>query len=195
MKTIVITGGPCSGKTSAIAVLRERLAADGIPAVFVEEAGTDLILNGISPITLGSMLPFQTRVAELQLVREAEAFAEAQAMGPDTLVICDRGICDGRAYLDEDEYIIAMAENGLAVEDIPKRYDAVFCLESTAKSERGLYTQANNSARLEGAEEAAALDDRTMAAWVDHPGFHFIANRETFDEKVAQLIEGIKALL
>ena len=194
MKTIVITGGPCSGKTSAVTVLRERLAADGIPAVFVEEAGTDLILNGISPITLGSMLPFQTRVAELQLIREAEALEAAKALGPDTLIICDRGICDGRAYLDADEYVIAMADNGLEVDDIPKRYDAVFCLESTAKSEEGLYTQANNSARLEGAEEAAALDDRTMAAWADHPGFHFIPNQETFDAKVAQLIEGIEAL-
>ncbi|MBQ9021173.1 MAG: ATP-binding protein [Eggerthellaceae bacterium] len=219
MKTIVITGGPCSGKTSAIGVLRERLRAADIKAVYVAEAGTDLILEGITPASLGSMRAFQTRVAALQIEREARAQEEALALeeaqratgakagtetraeaGTETrtnqevLVICDRGICDGAAYLSPEDYARVLEANRLDAANLFARYDAVFCLESTAKIKDGAYTTANNTARSETPEEAAALDDRTRAAWEAHPCFHFIANEESFAEKAEKLVAGILAL-
>ncbi len=194
MLTFVITGGPCSGKTSALEMLKARFAEHGIDAMFVAEAGTDLILSGISPESCGSMLPFQMNVAALQVEREDAAREKAAACG-SALVVCDRGICDGAAYVGERGYELVLDSVGLSAEEALARYDAVFCLESTAKLGDGTYTQTNNSARSESADEAALLDDRTAAAWKSHPRFHLIANEDTFDEKAAHLADAIMAEL
>ena len=77
MRTVVITGGPCAGKTTALGALRALSERAGVPAIFVPEAATDLIIGGVAPWTCASMLEFQTRVMALQLEREAEAAAQA----------------------------------------------------------------------------------------------------------------------
>lgn len=77
---VVITGGPCAGKTTAMEVLRDEFSNSGVPAVFVPEAATDLILSGIAPWTCASMLEFQTRVMKLQIEREREALEQAKSM-------------------------------------------------------------------------------------------------------------------
>ena len=204
MKTIVITGGPCSGKTSAISILRERLAQAGVPAVFVAEAGTDLILAGTTPDTLGSMAAFQTQVAALQVEREANAKEQARCMeanpttsptNAEVLIICDRGICDGAAYVGPEEYLQVLHDNKLDANTVMDRYDAVFCLESTAKLATGAYTTANNTARSETPEEAAALDDRTSKAWEQHPHFYFIHNQDCFDKKANALFRALQSFL
>ena len=191
VKTIVITGGPCSGKTSAMSVLRERLAREHVPAVFVDEAATDLILAGIMPDFKGSMLPFQIKVAALQIARETAARKAAAALGENALVICDRGVCDGKAYVTADEFAQVLDAVGLSAREAAERYDAVFCLESTAKSNTGAYTRENNATRSEDVQTAVQVDDRTIAAWSSHPAFHFLASENTFDEKVEKLIAGI----
>ena len=200
VQTIVITGGPCSGKTSAMATLRAWLASENVPAMFVDEAGTDLILEGTTPETLGGMEPFQKRVAALQIKREDDAQAAAQALEQafaatgtpaDVVIVCDRGVCDGAAYLDWESYLRILDANNLDVSQAMNRYDAVFCLESAAKMDDGSYTLSNNSARSESPQEAAALCDRTQAAWASHPQFHFITNEDTFDAKAEKLSAAI----
>ena len=187
---VVITGGPCAGKTSAMDVLRAELARRGVAARLVPEAATDLILSGVAPWTCASMLEFQTQVIRLQLEREAAAFA-----GGAALVVCDRGVCDSHAYLSDADYGRALAANGLSARDALARYDAVFHLESVAKASPGAYTRANNSARFEDAHEAAAADDRTLAAWAAHPRVRVIANEASFERKAANLVAAIAALI
>ena len=185
-KMIVITGGPCAGKTSALTELRRRFCSD---VEFVPEAATDLILDGIAPWTCDSWLEFQTHVMQLQLKREAAAVS-----GAYTLVICDRGVCDSRAYLTEDEYEQALAANGLTCETALARYDAVFHLESAAKGDPAAYTQANNKARFENVEEAAEADDRIAAAWADHPNLMRIPYNPDFNAKMDTLAHAIEQL-
>ena len=200
MRTIVITGGPCSGKTSALTVLKEAFNFPGIALIVVDEAGTDLIMDGTSPESCGSMLAFQTKVAALQRLREADAKARALILkrvenGPKPLVVCDRGIADGAAYLSHEEYLQVLESQELQEDKIFSRYDAVFCLESAAKLSPEAYSLSNNEARSETQEEAAALDDRTYAAWKDHPHFYFIRNEENFEDKVEALMWAIVTFL
>ena len=185
-------------------ILRERLAQADVPAIFVAEAGTDLILAGKTPDALGSMAAFQTQVAALQVEREANAKEQALRMEADAavspanaevLIICDRGICDGAAYVNPEEYLQVLSDNKLDASTVMDRYDAVFCLESTAKLAADAYTTANNTARSETPEEAAALDDRTYRAWEQHPHFYFIHNEENFDKKVNMLFWALQSFL
>ena len=190
MKVIAITGGPCAGKTSAIAVLRERLSHAPIPVVFVDEAATDLINEGISPWTCASMLEFQTHIMALQLKREQEARAQVAGMD-DAVIICDRGICDGRGYVSAEDYQRALEANGISHEQALARYDAVFLLESIAADDPESYTQENNAARFEDLEEAIRTAERVAAAWADHPELHVIGNRADFADKADDLYSAI----
>ena len=192
MPTIVITGGPCAGKTSALAALQERFARNDVPAVFVPEAATDCILDGIAPWTCDSMLTFQTHVMTLQVKREAAALQEAAVLGPDTLVICDRGICDSHAYLTDDDYRQALSSNDLSEPQALARYDAVFHLESIAVANPTMYTRSNNEARFENAEEAVAADARTQDAWAGHGNLTVIPCDADFERKVDRLANAIR---
>ncbi|MBR0406390.1 MAG: DUF523 domain-containing protein [Eggerthellaceae bacterium] len=209
MKKIVITGGPCAGKTSALAHVREQLARVGIPTFIVPEAATDLILDGIAPWTCPSVLDFQTRVVALQLEREnaieqlADAIMQSTAKTVagengvsdhlrDPVIVCDRGICDCHAYLTDEEYSKALAENGLDEVSALGRYDAVFHLESVAKDNPNAYTRQNNVARFEDADEAAKANGRGIRAWAPHLAFHVIGNYPTFEEKVGALYASIE---
>lgn len=191
--TIVVTGGPCAGKTSAMEAVREGLASADIAAIEVPEAATDLILAGTAPWTCPSMLDFQTQVIALQLKREAAAAAEAAALD-DAVIVCDRGICDSHAYLSDADYETALSKNGISEAQALARYDAVFHLESVALADAGAYTKANNGARFEDAQGAVLADRRTLSAWLAHPNLHVIANEEEFQAKANNLASAILAL-
>ena len=198
MKTIVITGGPCAGKTSALSGVRERLEQAGFAAIVVPEAATDLILSGAAPWTCASVLDFQTRVIALQLEREAEArrlASDLERQGRKVIVVCDRGVCDSHAYLSAGEFSRALVDNGLDETSALARYDAVFHLQSIAKDDPGAYTQDNNGARFENAQEAALANDRVIRAWEGHSAFKVIGNYPSFNEKAATLWEAIAAFL
>lgn len=194
MKTIVITGGPCAGKTSALSGVRERLEQAGFAAIVVPEAATDLILSGAAPWTCASVLDFQTRVIALQLEREAEArrlASDLERQGRKVIVVCDRGVCDSHAYLSAGEFSRALVDNGLDETSALARYDAVFHLESVAKGDPDAYTHVNNDARFEDVAEAVEADDRGMRAWEAHPRMHVIGNFLSFQEKADALCAAI----
>ena len=66
---IVITGGPCGGKTTMMSTVVDELTARGYKVIVVPETATTLILGGISPASVG-LIPFQNYVLGLQLKTE-----------------------------------------------------------------------------------------------------------------------------
>ena len=74
-------------------------------------------------------------------------------------------------------------------------YDAVFHLVTAAKGAEKFYTTANNAARTETVEQAAALDDKLIAAWTGHPHFRVIDNTSDFEDKLKRLIGEISSFL
>lgn len=46
---IVLTGGPCAGKTSALTKVEEELTEKGYKVFIVSESATELIRGGIKP--------------------------------------------------------------------------------------------------------------------------------------------------
>ena len=192
---IVVTGGPCGGKSTALRMVRTALAARGYRVFPVPETATELIACGISPDGCGRV-GFQRRVLRRQLEKEAEAAAAAQQENAEkALILCDRGAADCCSYLSEAEFAEAAAELGQTAPELCDRYDAVFHLTSSAKGAAEFYTTANNQARTETAAEAAALDDRLLAAWTGHPHLRVIPCGADFDAKMQTLFEEILAFL
>ena len=102
---IVITGGPCAGKTTGINKLAAELS-DNLKVFIIPEASTLLVkggaLNNLSGQDVNSQVEFQASLMQLQMALE-DAFTEiASSLKEKSLLICDRGLMDGSAYISSD---------------------------------------------------------------------------------------------
>jgi len=193
---IVITGGPCAGKTTAMSWIQNAFTKLGYAVLFVDETATQLITGGAAPWLNNSNKEYQWHLLQLQVAKEM-AFADiAKTMKSDKiLIVCDRAAMDNCAYMTEQEFgwvLKQMQTNKVAMRD---QYDAVFHLVTAAKGAEKYYTLANNQARTETLEEASSLDDKIIAAWTGHPHFRVIDNSTGFEEKMLRLIREITAFL
>ena len=193
---IVITGGPCAGKTTAMSWIQNAFTRMGYAVLFVDETATQLITGGAAPWLSTSNRDFQWRLLELQLNKE-KAFVEiAKTMKADKiLVVCDRAALDNRAYMTEADFRYVLRQMNTNEVSLRDQYDAVFHLVTAAKGAERFYTTANNAARTETVEQAAALDDKLIAAWTGHPHLRVIDNTSDFEEKMRRLIGEITAFL
>jgi len=193
---IVITGGPCAGKTTAMSWIQNAFTKLGYAVLFVDETATQLITGGAAPWLSASNRDYQWQLIRLQQAKET-AFTEiGKTMKEDRiLIVCDRAAMDNCAYMTEQEFgwILKRLNTGKA--ELRDQYDAVFHLVTAAKGAEKYYTLANNAARTETVEEAAALDDRLIAAWTGHPHLRIIDNATGFEEKMLRLIREITAFL
>jgi predicted ATPase len=196
MRTIVLTGGPCSGKTAVQRILRAEFARE---VVFVPEAAT-LLLEGGFPVP-GRHLPwsarwqaaFQSAVLPLQRSLEEAHVLLAEGQGC-RLLVCDRGLLDGAAYTPGGLAEFCRCHGIDAVEALG-RYAAVLHLESLATAEPGQYGQAGNAARFESLAEAQQLEHATRAAWRDHPRYYFIDGKRGLEGKEVEVVAILRALL
>ncbi|MBQ7922187.1 MAG: AAA family ATPase [Clostridia bacterium] len=193
---IVITGGPCGGKSTAMHLIQNTFTQRGYTVLFVPETATELIMGGVTPLTCGSPMEYQKCQMNLQLAKERIFEQAARTMDAEkVLIVCDRGAIDNKAYLTDSEFAAIAASVGSNEVDLRDNYDAVFHLVTAAKGAASFYTTENNSARTETAEEAAALDDRLISAWTGHPHFRVIDNISTFDDKMKRLTAEIASFL
>lgn len=193
---IVITGGPCAGKTTAMSWVQNAFTQMGYTVLFVPETATELITGGVAPWTCGTNGDYQKCQLRLQLDKENVFEQAANTMDLDkVLIVCDRGALDNKAYMNDLEF--AQVLEYLKTNEIELRdnYDAIFHLVTAAKGAEEYYTTANNAARSETLEEAAVLDDKLISAWTGHPHFRVIDNTSNFEAKMKRLIAEISSFL
>ncbi len=196
VKKIVITGGPSAGKTTAMSWIQNAFTQKGYAVLFVPETATELITGGVAPWTCGSNADYQKCQMHLQLEKERVFEQAAKTMNAGkVLIVCDRGALDNKAYMDSVEFAAVLAYLGTDEITLRDGYDAVFHLVTAAKGAVEFYTTANNAARTETPEQAAALDDRLIAAWTGHPHLRVIDNATGFEDKLKRLIAEISAFL
>lgn len=194
---IVITGGPCAGKTTALERIRSIFSEKGYTVVFIPETATELIPGGIAPWTTYTNQDFQHCLLMLQCEKEKYFTWGAERLkgGDRILLVCDRGAMDNKAYTYNDEFSNILNFLNTTEEALLSRYDAVFHLVTAAKGAEKFYTLANNNARYETIEEARALDDRLIDAWKNHPHHVVIDNSSDFEGKLNNLIDEISSFL
>lgn len=192
IKKIVVTGGPCAGKTTGICKIPGVLEKLGWRTILVPEAATETILAGVTPTDMETKF-FQAGIMKNQLAKEKLfEFYATQLAADKVLLICDRGIMDNRAYCSESDFNYAMRKSRIDLITARDSYDAVFHMVTAADGAEEFYTCANNQARSEGVEEARALDKRTKEAWFGHPHLRVIDNKGSgFDTKIKKLIDEI----
>lgn len=192
---IVLTGGPCAGKSSAIKYVEQRLEADGFGVVIIEECATKLFLRGISPEKIGNY-EFHKQLFGKQLDEETRAYKQAALLHNDrAVVLSDRGLLDSRAYVTEDEFSRYAGEYNLNEDKIRNSYDAVFHLVTAANGAENFYTTANNTVRSENIEKARNVDENTISVWTGTPHLRVIDNSTDFEGKIERLIAEIEGFL
>ena len=195
--SFVITGGPCSGKTTGLSLLEQELSNRGYYVLVIPETATELITTGIRPYGNSlSNMDFQCLLAKKQLQKE-KLYREASQLLPyDKIVILhDRGLLDNKAYVSDHQFQEILACLSINEVDARDQYDAVFHLVTAANGAESFYTLANNTARTETTEEAIDLDNRGIAAWTGHSHFRIIDNSTGFNEKMERLICEICSVL
>lgn len=194
---LVLTGGPCAGKTTAISKIEMELLERGYAVLIVPETATELIENGIKPSEKClEIMNFQRVVLEKQLNKENLYRKVADMLRAEKVVIIyDRGIMDNKSYITEEQFRILLKEYKLNEMEARERYDAVFHLVTAADGAEEFYTLENNKARTETVEEARALDKKTLGNWIGHPHLRIIDNSTDFEEKINRLMSEVYAAI
>ena len=193
---IVITGGPCAGKSTALSRIQSEFTELGYRVLFIGETATELIGGGVAPWTCKTNGEYQKLQLKLQIEKERIFEAAAEGMDSDKiLIVCDRGALDNKAYMNETEFCEALESVGSNEVELRDSYDAVFHLATAAKGAEEFYTCENNPARTETPEKARELDDKLIFAWTGHPHFRVIDNSGDFDAKMKNLIAEISSFL
>ena len=192
---IVLTGGPCAGKTTAMNWIQNFFTKQGYKVLFVSESATELITGGVAPWTTNTNVDFQRVNLQLQLEKE-RLYEEAALNMPDTkiLIVCDRGVLDNKAYMSQQDFNKILRSLNLKEIIIRDNYDAIFHLVTAAKGAEQFYNL-DNAARTENIEQATILDDRLIAAWTGHPHLRIVDNSTNFEDKMKRLLKEISNYL
>ncbi|CAA9997719.1 unnamed protein product [Nesidiocoris tenuis] len=191
---IVLTGGPCGGKTTGQARLSTFFENLGWKVFRVPETATVLLSGGIkfSDLTNDEAYKFQENLLKTMLQIENTFFELAESCSRDCLIICDRGAMDASAFIAKEKWDKLMsANNWNNVELRDNRYNQIVHMVSAANGAEDFYSIEDHACRSEGVELAKELDYNAAAAWVGHPYFDVIDNSTEFEKKIRRMIASI----
>ena len=195
---VVLTGGPCAGKTTALNSIKEYLTHSNIPFVTVPETAAELIGNGMPPTNKAFTYFFQTMVLQRQLFKEKMADRYVNKYHADKkicVIIYDRGVLDNKAYLNSGgEFNKLLMEYGLSEIEILDSYDLILDLLSLASCKKEFYNL-SNGVRNEDVDAAAKLDEKTSFAWIHHRNLKIINSSVSLEEETKIIIDYISELI
>jgi predicted ATPase len=192
MIRVVLTGGPCGGKTSVLNYLRRRL---GKKVITIPEIAT-LMLAGGFPIPDKDMPWSRTwevmfEAAVFPTIRSFEDVQSLRSERPQ-VVVSDRGLPDVAAH--SDQTVTEFCKRfGITEQVMMERYDVVVYLPSLALTHPSKYSRRQNGARYANISRARELEVRTRRVWARHKNKHIVSGSLRQRKRATMAI--IKALL
>lgn len=197
IKKIVLTGGPCAGKTTALVKVIDHFSSLGFKVFIIPEVPTLFQQAGMDYLTKNHHFFYEGEKAtlEMQLLLEDKFTKIASQVDEPAVIICDRGAMDISAYMDGKMWdeITSLAQT--TTQALINRYDAVLHLVSAADGAEEFYTLSTNKERTEGIELARELDKKVIHAWSGHPHLRVINNHQDFDTKLNRVLMEISSVL
>ena len=203
IKRIVLTGGPCAGKTTALVRVIEHFSSLGYKVFTIPEVPTMFTLAGMNYLTKNPNFFYEGEKAtlEIQLALEDKFMRMAEACDEPSVIVCDRGTMDISAYMKPEMWEQITHDVGTTTQQLrDQRYDAVLHLVSAADGAEQFYTTSNNASRNEAADEeglkiARMLDKKVIEAWTGHSHLRVINNQDDFDRKLNRVVKEISNVL
>ena len=186
---IVLTGGPCAGKTSALACIENYFTEKGYKVLIVGESATEIIKGGIRPFGNDKM---DIKLFQEKIYEDSVGKFDNKVK---CIILYDRGMLDNKAYINQQIFKELLEKEGLKELELMDSYDMVLHLVTAADGAEEFYTLGNNSARTETVEEAKALDQKTINAWAGHSNLKIITNEGSFEAKLEKVVSEINKLI
>jgi len=198
---IVITGGPCAGKSTFVSSCKRLLVEKDIKTITMAEIATEIMASGIKYGDIPN-LAFQTIVIGRMLSNEKNALFAAEfyrEKGQDVVIFYDRGLCDNKVYCSVEEWRQLLRIKGLSDEKLRHRYDAVFNVVSTAYGAEDVWEKLrdNNPQRMEKTVgQARDTEDRTQTAWAGHHNLKIFGNDESgWEGKEKRMFDAVFSII
>ena len=102
VKKIVLTGGPCAGKTTSLVKIMEYFSSRGFKVFTIPEIPTIFLQAGMDYLTKNEQWFYEGEKDTLkaQLAFEDYFSAMAQTIDKPVVIVCDRGALEiGRAHV------------------------------------------------------------------------------------------------
>ena len=101
IKRIVLTGGPCAGKTTALVRVIEHFSSRGYKVFTIPEVPTMFTQSGMDYLTNNADFFYEGEKAtlEVQLALEDKFMRMAETCTEPCVIVCDRGAMDISAYM------------------------------------------------------------------------------------------------
>ena len=197
---IVLTGGPCSGKSSSLAYLTEKLSDHGYLVFVIPETATLIATNGIDRRKMdraSQVMMYEEAILDMQLSFEETYVKAITRIFPERkkVILLDRGVMDIKAFVSRDDFMKMLKRKGLKEITLRDRYHGVIHLVTAAEGAGGYYTATNNGARVETPEEAIRIDRTIRESWLGHPRFKVIDSRGDFEDKIRRAFDAISQFL
>lgn len=201
---IVLTGGPCAGKTKVFDYVKKELEKDDYYVISVPETAREKILNGIVPYNdRQHTLKFQDYMLQYQSLSEDIAYDYALNIKDKEfefiknkkgiVILYDRSRMDNRAYLSLEDFEDLLNKYNYKELDILSKYDLVIDLISTATLKKDAYI--NDEARKESPKESAVLDKLTTHSYLLHHNLKVVKPTDDIEEKKELALELIYNLI
>lgn len=198
IKKIVLTGGPCAGKTTALVCINDYFTKLGYKVFSVPEVPTMVTQSGWSYLTKNPAFYYEGEkiILELQLSLEDKIQRLAETCSEPCLIVCDRGAMDISTYIAPEMWKDLMKSCDVDEQSLMNRYDGVVHLSSAATGAEKFYTLETNVNRYEKADEAGlalarSLNTKVLEVWSKHPVMRTIASMDDFDAKMKLVLKAI----
>ncbi|CAJ1408797.1 unnamed protein product, partial [Effrenium voratum] len=200
---VVLTGGPCGGKSTVMSDLVQMLSEKNFVVFTMPEIATEMFnwsggrmwsdFAEDGPADNETWAQLQYEMTSLQMHVEDSILMMARQsltkrrMLPDpprgAVILLDRGVVDNVAYCTEEAWSMVQEKLGTTTARLrDRRYDHVIHLVTAANGAEKFYTlqqaegNGTESARHETSEQARAMDVKTQQAWLGVKNHHIVSN-------------------
>lgn len=193
---IVITGGPCAGKTKSIELLKQYYESNGKNVFIIPETSTEIIRMGFKwwnksvPVNVYQKLIFKYQLEKENIVLDTIINSNID----NVVVLFDRGLLDGKAYMKSEDYDRMIMDYNLSYNDLYNRYDIVLYLQSVAIKYPELFSDENNELRKSNLLQAINFDKQVKHIWAPHKKFIEIESYISYENKKHAILQKIKKL-
>lgn len=204
---VILTGGPCGGKSSALEHLITSAKAEGFDVYTAPETATLIFNSGFGfPPTDDDNLNFQTQLLSMQLQMEKSFTKLAAKTGRPSIIVFDRGLMDSKGYIKEELWNKVLEnlwcnnyqQKGVTEEYLLQRYDAVVHLATAADGAEKFYKwgktvddSGREVIRHESPEQARELDTKMKNSWSGHTQHIIVKNTGSFQDKMQAVSDGV----
>jgi hypothetical protein len=150
----------------------------------------------VSTFAFNQAVKFQTTLMKTQMALEDQFTELAKNENLPSVILCDRGLMDGSAYVSEELWSAVLDEVGLSHMQLrDKRYDGVIHMVTAADGASSFYNK-GNEARYENLKQAVDVDRRLRHAYLGHSRFFIVDNSVShFNKKIDNCLEIVSKII